>query len=242
MNESLAMTPYNASAELAIAKPYGKNYNITIGGMTSKIIRDVDFGVIPKTKKPTLFKSGAEKICMAYGLLQQYHIESKIEQGGKEPFFFYNVKCNLVKVVNGEEYVLTSAYGSANTGEKRNGFNSAFDSANSTLKMAQKRALVAAALSISGLSDAFTQDMENEDFMTNAKVLIDTDTPDSPVTSAQIKRLYAIGGQSGLNAAQVKQLLAANGYTSTKQILQKDYENVCEINRKAGEEKPHVND
>jgi hypothetical protein len=49
--------------------------------------------------------------------------------------------------------------------------------------------------------------------------------------------LYAIGGQSGLNAAQVKQLLAANGYTSTKQILQKDYENVCEIIRKAGEEK-----
>jgi hypothetical protein len=236
MNEELALTPYNASAELAIAKPAGQNYNITVAGLTTKIKRDVDFGVIPKTKKPSLYKSGAEKICMAYGLLQQYQIESKIEQGGKEPFFFYNVKCNLVKVVNGTEYVLTSAYGSANTGEKRNGFNSAFDSANSTLKMAQKRALVAAALSISGLSDAFTQDMENEEFMTNAKVLIDTDTPDSPVTSAQIKRLYAIGGQSGLNAAQVKQLLAANGYTSTKQILQKDYENVCEIIRKAGEE------
>lgn len=236
MNEELALTPYNASAELAIAKPAGQNYNITVAGLTTKIKRDVDFGVIPKTKKPSLYKSGAEKICMAYGLLQQYQIESKIEQGGKEPFFFYNVKCNLVKVVNGTEYVLTSAYGSANTGEKRNGFNSAFDSANSTLKMAQKRALVAAALSISGLSDAFTQDMENEEFMTNAKVLVDTDTPDSPVTSAQIKRLYAIGGQSGLNAAQVKQLLAANGYTSTKQILQKDYENVCEIIRKAGEE------
>lgn len=237
MNESLALTPYNASAELAIAKPSGQNYNITIGGLTTKIKRDVDFGVIPKTKKPTLFKSGAEKICMAYGLLQQYEIETKIEQGGKEPFFFYNIRCNLVKVVDGVQYVLTSAYGSSNTGEKRNGFNSAYDSANATLKMAQKRALVAAALSISGLSDAFTQDMENEDFMTNAKALIDTDTPDSPVTSAQIKRLYAIGGQSGLNAAQVKQLLAANGYTSTKQILQKDYENVCEIIRKAGEEK-----
>jgi hypothetical protein len=236
MNEELALTPYNASAELAIAKPAGQNYNITVAGLTTKIKRDVDFGVIPKTKKPSLYKSGAEKICMAYGLLQQYQIESKIEQGGKEPFFFYNVKCNLVKVVNGTEYVLTSAYGSANTGEKRNGFNSAFDSANSTLKMAQKRALVAAALSISGLSDAFTQDMENEEFMTNAKVLVDTDTPDSPVTSAQIKRLYAIGGQSGLNAAQVKQLLAANGYTSSKQILQKDYEAVCDLLRKAGEE------
>ena len=27
--------------------------------------RDVDFGVIPKTKRPTLFKSGAERICQA---------------------------------------------------------------------------------------------------------------------------------------------------------------------------------
>lgn len=237
MNEELVMVPYNASAELAIAKPSGANYNIVVGGLSTKIKRDVDFGVIPKTKKPSLFKSGAEKICMAYGLLQQYSIESKIEQGGKEPFFFYNVKCNLVKVVNGVEFVLTSAYGSANTSEKRNGFNSAFDSANATLKMAQKRALVAAALSISGLSDAFTQDMENEDFMSNAKTLIDTDAPESPVTAAQIKRLYAIGGNAGLNAAQTKQLLAANGYTSTKQILQKDYEAVCDLLRKAGEEK-----
>lgn len=236
MNEELAIIPYEASASLAIAKPSGKNYNVTIGGMTTKIVRDVDFGVIPKTKKPTLFKSGAEKICMGYGLLQQYEIESKIEQGGKEPFFFYNVKCKLVKVVNGVEYVLASAYGSANTSEKRNGFNSPYDAANSTLKMAQKRALVAAALSISGLSDAFTQDMENEDFMSNAKALIETDAPDSPVTAAQIKRLYAIGGSAGLNAAQTKQLLAANGYTSTKQIKQADYENVCELIRKAGEE------
>lgn len=225
-----ALTTINATASIAIAKPHGKHYDILCAGVPTQLKRDVDFGVIPKTKTPSLYKSGAEKICMAYGLLQHYEIESKIEQfDGKAPFFYYLVKCSLIKIHNGTEYVFTSAYGSANTAEKRNGFNSPADAANGTIKMAQKRALVAAALSISGLSDAFTQDMENETFMQNAKVLVDSDNPDSPVTAQQIKRLYALGADAGLNAAEVKQKLAAQGITSTKQILQKDYNAVCDL-------------
>ena len=237
MNEEVtALAPYTAEAKIAVVQPKGKNYLINCGNFGQQVLkRDVDFGVIPKTKKPSLFKSGAEKVAMGYGLLQHYTIESKIEQVGKEPIFYYLVRCDLVKVYNGIEYVWTSAYGSANTSEKRNGFNSPYDAANSTLKMAQKRALVAAALSISGLSDAFTQDMENEDFMQNAQALIDTDKPDSPVSTAQIKRLYAIGGEAGMNAAEVKQILVAQGYTSTKQIKQKDYDAVIDLIKKKGE-------
>lgn len=237
MNEEVtALAPYTAEAQIAVVQPKGKNYLINCGNFGQQTLkRDVDFGVIPKTKKPSLFKSGAEKVAMGYGLLQHYTIESKIEQVGKEALFYYLVRCDLVKVYNGVEYVWTSAYGSANTSEKRNGFNSPYDAANSTLKMAQKRALVAAALSISGLSDAFTQDMENEDFMQNAQALIDTDKPDSPVSTAQIKRLYAIGGEAGMNAAEVKQILVAQGYTSTKQIKQKDYDAVIDLIKKKGE-------
>ena len=239
MNEEItALAPVNAEAVMAVATPKGKNYLINCGGVsTQKLVRGVDFGVIPKTKKPSLFKSGAEKVVMGYGLLQHYTIESKIENFGKEPFFYYLVRCDLCKVYNGTEYVWTSAYGSANTSEKRNGFNSPYDAANGTLKMAQKRALTAAAISISGLSDAFTQDMENEDFMANAQTLIDSDKPDAAVSSQQIKRLYAIGGDAGLSAAEVKQVLAANGYTSTRQILQKDYDAVCELIKRKGETK-----
>lgn len=238
MSEEYALTTYSQSAEIATVKSKNKNYLVTcgVGGSQITLKRDVDFGVIPKTKKPSLFKAGAEKVCMGYGLLQQYEIESKIEQCGKDPFFFYNVKCKLVKVVNGTEYVLTSAYGSANTTEKRNGFNSAYDAANSALKMAQKRALVAAAISISGLSDAFTQDIENEEFMASGKDLIDTDTPDSPINPAQIKRLYAIGGTAGLTTKDVKDILGAKGYTSTKSILQKDYDAICKLIENGGKE------
>ena len=77
--------------------------------------------------------------------------------------------------------------------------------------------------------------MDNEEFMNNSKKLIDTDKPDSPVNTQQIKRLYAIGGSAGLNAAEVKEKLAVMGYTSTKQILQKDYNSVCDAISKGGQ-------
>lgn len=228
MSENAIMA-VSYEAERAIAKPKGKNYEVQCGSFQNvELKRGVDFGVIPKTKKPSLFKSGAEKICMGYGLLQQYELVQCDSTYGKEPFFRYLFKCNLVKVVDGKEYVLTSGFGAANSSEKRNGFNSPYDSDNGCVKMAMKRALTAAALSISGLSDAFTQDMENEEFMTNSKALIDTDKPDSPVNANQIKRLYAIGGEAGMTAAEVKQKLTAMGYASTKQILQKDYNAVCD--------------
>ena len=230
MNETAIVT-YSASAELAKVTPKNKNYLVSCGtlGKDVELKRNVDFGVIPKTKKPSLFKSGAEKICMGYGLLQQYELVDTDKQTGKDGAFFrYVFKCNLVKVVNGHEYVLSCGYGSANSAEKRCGFQSAYDADNGCIKMAQKRALTAAALAISGLSDAFTQDMENEEFMENAKALIDTDKPDSPVNTNQIRRLYAIGGEAGLTANEVKQKLAAMGYTSTKQIKQKDYNAICD--------------
>lgn len=228
------MIVYNETAELATVTPKGKNYIVQCGNYSNQILkRDVDFGVIPKTKKPSLFKSGAEKIAMGYGLLQQYEIESKIEQTGKEAMFYYLIKCNLVKVVNGVSYVLTSGYGSANTMEKRNGFNGAYDAANSTLKMAMKRALVAAAIAISGVSDAFTQDMENEDFMDKAQAIIDKVNPTDPISTAQIRRLYAIAGEAGLSAGEAKTKLAAMGYTSTKHITQEKYEEVCKAIQEA---------
>ena len=80
MNDT-ALVSYSAAAEIATVIAKGKNYIVNCGGVSSTTLRrDTDFGVIPKTKKPSLYKSGAEKICMGYGLLQQYHIESKIEQ------------------------------------------------------------------------------------------------------------------------------------------------------------------
>ena len=219
-------------AEQAVAMTAGKNYKIkTPMGGEAVLKRNVDFGVVPGTKQPSLLKSGAEKVCMAYGLLQHYSIESKIEQYDKSGlFFFYLVKCELVKIANdGREYVFATGYGSANTAEGRNGKSANSPNViNSTTKMAQKRALVAAALSISGLSDMFTQDMENSDFMEKAYDLKTTANPEATITGAQAQRIYAIAASNGYTAKEVKAKIESMGL-KVNTIKQADYEKVCAL-------------
>jgi len=223
------------SAVMAIAETKGKNYLVTspLTGNEVKLDRDTDFGVIPGTKRPSLFKSGAEKIAMSYGLMQRYAIESKVEQfEGKSMLCFYTVRCDLVKgftQADGtyHEVVYSSAYGSANTNEKRNGMNDCFNAANSTLKMAQKRALTSAVLAISGLSSMFTQDIEDEVSMKKADLIIKED-PNAPITQPQIKRLFAIMADAGMTQNEAKQKLAALGYASTKAIKQGEYDALIE--------------
>lgn len=216
-------------AERAIARVSGTGYKIKAPfGNEVKIERDVDFGVIPGTKSPSLFKSGAEKVCMAYGLLQHFTTESKIEQYDKNGcFFYFLVKCELVKIANdGKEYIFTTGYGSANTAERRNGKNANTPEAiNACIKMAEKRSLVAAALHISGLSDLFTQDIEDEAFMRKANDTILKE--DDPLTKAQLVRLFAIAGKKGLTKPQVKKIIAEAGFNSATEIKQKDYVKVC---------------
>ena len=230
------MIVYEAAG--AVARTSGENYKVTapFTGNQVTLERDVDFGVIPGTKQPSLMKSGAQKIANAFGLLQHFTVESAIESfdaiktnDGGIPLFFYRVRCDLVKIAqDGTEYVFTSGHGSANTMERRNGRSSAWDSANSTLKMAEKRALVAAALSISGLSTMFTQDMENENFMNQATEVLQSN-PNEPISANQLKRLFAIAGNRGYSTAQAKKILAEHGIASAKTILKKDYDAICEI-------------
>jgi hypothetical protein len=222
-------------ASRALAEPNRGNYSLTCAGQQIELKRGVDFDnpVNPKNGKksfdrPILQKPGAEKIVFAFGLLPLFTIESRIERHEQgNSFFYYSVRCDLCKfLTDGRSVVLTNSYGSANTGEKRSGFNSPEDAANGTLKMAQKRALVGAALSISGISDMFTQDIENERFMQSAEN-ITKETPEQPITSKQIQRIYAIAANAGLNTEQAKTKIKAMGYVSTKDIRQKDYDKVC---------------
>ena len=217
----------------AVVKTKGLNYKLT-SPMTGAVVtlnRDVDFGMIPKAKKPSLFKSGAEKVIAAYGLLQHYTIESKIENVGEDPFFMYTIRCDLVRVSNeGKEYIFTSGIGSANTKESRNGFAGAFNAANTALKMAQKRSMVSAAVNIGGLSDMFTMDVEDSDFTEKGyQEIAKTQNPDAKLTSAQAKRLFAIANHNGINANKAKDRLAILGYNHATDITQNVYDEVCEL-------------
>lgn len=216
-------------AQPALLTPKGRNYKLNIGNTQTILKRDVDFGTIPGTQRPSLYKSGAEAIAMGYGLLQHYELVSKIEDfSGDIPFFMYTVKCSLCKVVNGVEYVFSSSYGSANTKEKRNGRNDAFNAANATLKMAQKRALTSAAIAVSGLSSAFTMDIEDMGFNNSVKSMeIDTTDPSTPISQAQRKRLFAIAKTYGMGSVELKDWLKEKfALDSTNNVTQKLYDEI----------------
>ena len=218
-----------AEAKPASLTAKGKNYKLNVNGVETLLRRDVDFGVIPNTTRPSLFKSGAEKIAMGYGLLQHYDVVSCVENwDGESPFFMYTVRCDLCKIVEGKEYIFSTAYGSANTKEKRNGRNDAFNSANSTLKMAQKRALTSATIAVSGLSSAFTMDIEDMGFNKQVENLqVDNTDPNTTITQAQPKRLFAIAKTYSMGTVELKGWLKDKfGIESTNDITQKMYDEI----------------
>ena len=218
-----------AEAKPASLTAKGKNYKLNVNGVETLLRRDVDFGVIPNTTRPSLFKSGAEKIAMGYGLLQHYDVVSCVENwDGESPFFMYTVRCDLCKIVDGKEYIFSTAYGSANTREKRNGRNDAFNSANSTLKMAQKRALTSATIAVSGLSSAFTMDIEDMGFNKQVENLqVDNTDPNTTITQAQRKRLFAIAKTYSRGTVELKGWLKDKfGIESTNEITQKMYDEI----------------
>ncbi|WDU83904.1 hypothetical protein [Caloramator sp. Dgby_cultured_2] len=53
-----------------------------------------DYGKIPGSPKPSLFKPGAEKLCNLYGFTINVDILEKVENW-KEGFFYYLCKCSL---------------------------------------------------------------------------------------------------------------------------------------------------
>ena len=220
----------------AVAKARGSAYVVTspLTNQEVTLSRNVDFGVVPRTKKPSLYKSGAEKIIMTYGLMCRYTIESRIEQldAKGNGFFYYNVKCSLMKgftLSDGsyKEVEYANGFGSANTNESRNGMNSAFNSANATLKMAQKRAMVQAALAVSGLSSMFTMDMEDETQGITMQDMMQQ-KPGDIINSQQRARMGNVAAMAGMSPQELGKWLSAEGYPKSSQITVQQFEEIVE--------------
>ena len=229
------------SEELIISAPQAAsivsrrgNYEITTpSGAVRELKRDVDFGNPKKANgdpifpKPILYKSGAEKIIRDFKLFDRYTVESATEDA-ENGFFAYRVKCSLVAYnpATGQEIVYCEGLGCANTRESKTGNQSGFDGANSALKKARKRAMVDAAISLGALSSMFTADLEDTVFMKGADEITKLG-PDDAITTKQRRRIFAIADQHGMTQEQAKTWLTAQGFASTKDIKQKDYDALC---------------
>jgi hypothetical protein len=176
------------------------------------------YGVIPGTKKPTLLKPGAEKLCLLFRLDPEYPPEQVKEVWHPDGHYTVTAICTLYHILSGNR--IASGLGLCSTREEKYAYRnaervcpdcgvaaivrskkkSAFfcirdkggcghrfafgtvagdglegqdagkkpnenlpDTYNTVLKMACKRALVAAVLNGTAASDIFTQDLDDTD-------------------------------------------------------------------------------
>ena len=103
------------SAELSVEQAV-KRYN-----KMKKFVQEVmeegrDFGTIPGTPKPTLYKPGAEKLTSLFEMSVRFIEERTIERWDDDnPLFFYLRKCQLWR----GDLLIAEASGSANSKESR---------------------------------------------------------------------------------------------------------------------------
>jgi Uri superfamily endonuclease len=106
-------------------------------------------------EKPSLYKSGAEKLTRLFNLTPRFELLKVVEE---EDFVMYTFKCTL-QTQNG--FIVGEGFGSCNSREKRHWSENPLANANTILKMAKKRAHVDAVLTGLGASNVFTQDIED---------------------------------------------------------------------------------
>lgn len=135
--------------------------------MSQGMTESVHYGRIPGCgSKPTLLQPGAQKLMLMFGLADTYEIACEnLPNGHRE----YTVTCNLVSKAtgllqgsgNGLCSTMESKYRYRKRSGKREENPDIADTYNTVLKMACKRALVAAVLNSLAASDMFTQDVED---------------------------------------------------------------------------------
>ena len=133
------------------------HYKVMVAFVKAQMQKDIDYGVIPGTKKPTLLKPGAEKLCRLFNLRPHLKLIDSIVDFEK-PLFYFHYRCSLYR----SEVMVGEGEGCCNSMEAKyqKQKHRIYDLTNTICKIAQKRALVAAVLSSCGASEFFTQDIE----------------------------------------------------------------------------------
>lgn len=182
------------------------------------LVSGVDYGVIPHCQKPTLLKSGAEKIAIFLGLIFRTEVVSRLEDFSTGVFAY---QCKVYGIdVDG--IVRGEGVATANSKESKYIKSSGYSVQNVILKMCKKRALVDCILNIGGLSSRFTQDVEDMDLSQeqagrNPDELKQQSKPSRPATKKQLEYLQKLMQQHGNTPETmnkyVKQTYGVDDYT-----------------------------
>ena len=198
---------------------------------------DVHYGVIPGTSKPTLYQAGAQLLNVAFRLQPQYEIVGKeltpdriyyqvkctlihipsgqtwAEGMGACNSWERKYRYRAVAEKKLQEGDKERSVGVETRGGKYGSYKvylipvDPFDLDNTLLKMACKRALVAANINATASSDLFTQDIED---MPKEYFGQDADQNGQgfqAMTQAQRRKIMAIKNEKGLTDEQIKALI-----------------------------------
>lgn len=120
---------------------------------------NIDYGFPAGQKspdqKPSLYKSGAEKLSQLFGLVPEFIELKSIEERN---FVMYKFRCEL-RTQDGR--IVGIGYGVATSDEKAHWKQNPLGNANTIIKIAKKRSHVDAVLNGLGASNVFTQDLED---------------------------------------------------------------------------------
>jgi hypothetical protein len=176
--------------------------------LAAALVEGRDYGKFPGVDKKSLFKAGAERSCLAFGLLSRFRIIEKeidhdrpvpwrkvkakyegprgnrvkvgedVTEGASLGLYRYVIECELLGRDSGE--IVGSAIASCSTLESKY-IDRPRDAENTVLQMAEKRAFVAATRTALGLSEQFTQDIEDDpDRFAKAEGVVDDDAVKCP--------------------------------------------------------------
>lgn len=175
------------------------NRSALLDWIRAALVEGVDYGVIPTKRgpsKPSLWKPGAEKICGMLGVTAAFPTLHDYEQAALHGVKLEHVviRCEL-RDASGR--VVADGVGARSLRQDGGDLNKA-------LKMAEKSAHIDATLRMAGLSEIFTQDLEDM-AQTLAAEAAPADEPPPPerATPSTIKHLIKRTAELGLDAGRV---------------------------------------
>jgi hypothetical protein len=225
IEQSRVLVNESMSAGVLSDKHIQARVNMIQAAIKNIFKKDVHFGTIPGTPKPTLYKPGAEQLLVMFRIAPS---EPKIEDLSTPDSIRYRVTRSGVNQVGGN--FLGSGVGECSSDEEKfrwrkpvcdaewdetdvdrrrtvwkksaNGPYQAkqvrmspADVANTILKMADKRAMVAMTLVVTGASDAFSQDLE--DLSEEVREAVASEAKETPAAPARTSPPAAANSSNG---------------------------------------------
>lgn len=166
------------------------------------LVEGVDYGSVQTKRgpsKPSLWKSGAEKVCGSLSVIPRFFLETKAPwiSDGKSPEFVI-MRCEIHDA-NGR--IIAEGYGARSIKQDNGNWNTC-------IKMAEKSSLINATLKCGGLSEIFTQDIEDMIEASKPTQLHPVASSAPPATDCisreQFKRLQNRIVQLNLDASRVE--------------------------------------